>query len=126
VLDQAKAGADPEERIRLYVHNMIKFQLVMAEKNVMFDNSITTRKIKGRKGQEREVFEFLRDTLEELATAKGLADDISPSLAAFSLYAMASHVHQWYKPNGKLTVEAVSEQVTRLFLFGFSGGYHTF
>jgi AcrR family transcriptional regulator len=123
VLDQAKEAGDPEERIRAYVYNMIKFQGVMAEKNLMLDNSVSVRNIKGRKACEREVFEFLRDTLGEFAAEKGLENDINPTLAAFSLYAIASHVHHWYRQNGKLSLEEVAEYVIRLFLFGFSSGH---
>jgi TetR/AcrR family transcriptional regulator, cholesterol catabolism regulator len=118
VLDPAKAGADPEEKIRLYVCNMIKFQLAMAEKNVMFDNSASVKRIRGRRAQEREVFDFLRNTLGELAAAKGL-HNVSPTIGAFSLYAIVTHVHGWYKPNGRLTVDELGEELTRLFLFGF-------
>ena len=122
VLDPAKTGADPKEKIRLYVCNMIKFQLAMGEKNVMLDNSASVKKLKGRKAQEREVFDFLRHTLRELAEGEALKSTVSPTAAAFSLYAMVTHVHAWYKPNGRLTIERLGEELTRLFLFGFCKG----
>ena len=123
VLDQAKAAADPEERIRLYVNNMIKYQLVMAEKNVMIDNSVSAKAIRGRKGRDREVFEFLRGTLGELAARRGIENSVNPTLGAFSLFAMVSHIHHWYKPNGKLTIENLSKEIVHLFLFGFCSEY---
>jgi AcrR family transcriptional regulator len=121
ILDQAKEVADPEERIKLYIHNMIKFQLVMAENNLITDDSIATRMVKSRKEQEKEVLDFLRDTLGELAAVKGLKNNINLTLAAFGLFSMVSRIYRWYKPNGKLSIEELVEQTFRLFLFGFCG-----
>jgi TetR/AcrR family transcriptional regulator, cholesterol catabolism regulator len=121
VLDRAQELTDPEEKIRVYVSNMIKFQLVMAEKNLMADDSVAAKTIKGRKGHEREVFDFLRGALGELAAAKGLKNTINLSHAAFALFAMVSRVYRWYKPNDKLSPEELTEEIIRLFFFGFCG-----
>jgi TetR/AcrR family transcriptional regulator, cholesterol catabolism regulator len=120
VLDRAQELTGPEEKIKVYVSN-IKFQLVMAEKNLMADDSVASKTIKGRKGHEREVFKFLRGALGELAAAKGLKNSINLSHAAFALFAMVSRVYRWYKPNDKLSPEELTEEIMRLFFFGFCG-----
>jgi TetR/AcrR family transcriptional regulator, cholesterol catabolism regulator len=122
VVDPVEKVSDPEEKIRLYICNMIRFQLALGERNLMVDNSVAVKGVKGRKGRDRKVFDLLRDTICEMATARGLKNSVNPTLAAFTLYSMVSHVHGWYKPNGELSVEELIEEITRLFFFGFNGG----
>jgi AcrR family transcriptional regulator len=121
ILDEAKKVADPEEKIKLYIRNMIKYQFVLAEKTLIVDDSIPIRHIKGRREEERIVFCFLRDTLRELAETKGLRSNIDLTLAAFTLFSMVARVYRWYKPDGRLNLEALTEQMVRLFFHGFYG-----
>ena len=121
ILDEAKKVADPEEKIKLYIRNMIKYQFVLAEKTLIVDDSIPIKHIKGRREEERVVFCFLRDTLRELAETKGLRNDIDLTLAAFTLFSMVARIYKWYKPNGRLNLEELTEQVIRVFLYGFYG-----
>src|SRR4030065_2107363 len=96
ILDEAKKVADPEEKIKLYIRNMIKYQFVLAEKTLIVDDSIPIKHIKGRREEERVVFCFLRDTLRELAETKGLRNDIDLTLAAFTLFSMVARIYKWY------------------------------
>jgi AcrR family transcriptional regulator len=121
ILDEAKKIADPEERIKLYIRNMIKYQFMLAEKTLIVDDSIPTRHIKGRREEEREVFYFLRDTLRELAETKGLRNNIDLTLGAFTLFSMVARIYRWYKPDGRLSLEELTEQMTKLFFYGFYG-----
>jgi AcrR family transcriptional regulator len=121
ILDEAKKVADPEEKIKLYIRNMIKYQFILAEKTLIVDDSIPIRHIKGRREEERIVFSFLRDTLRELAETKGLRSNIDLTLAAFTLFSMVARVYRWYKPDGRLNLEELTEQMVRLFFHGFYG-----
>jgi AcrR family transcriptional regulator len=121
ILDEAKRVADPEERIKLYIRNMIKYQFVLAEKTLIVDDSIPMRHIKGRREEEREVFHFLRNTLREIAETKGLKNSIDSTLTAFTLFSIVARIYRWYDPNGPVSLEELTEQVIRLFLYGFYG-----
>lgn len=121
ILNKAKEVADPEERIKLYIRNMIKYQFELAEKTLIVDDSIPMRHIKGRKEEEREVLYFLRNTLDELAKAKGLKNNIDPTLAAFTVYSMVARIYRWYNPKGRIGIEELTDQVIQLFLYGFYG-----
>lgn len=122
ILDRTQELDDPEERIKLYIRNMIKFQLELGEKTLILDNSATVRNVEKRRSYEIQVFHFLRDNLRGLAEKKGIKNPIDPGLAAFSLYAMVVHVSKWYKPKGTISLEDLSEQMIRLFMEGFIGG----
>jgi len=121
ILDEAKKVTDPEERIKLYIRNMIKYQFVLAEKTLIVDDSIPMRHVKGRREEEREAIYFLRDTLRELTESKGLRNNINLTLAAFTLFSMVARIYRWYKPGGPLNLEELTEQMIRLFLYGFYG-----
>jgi AcrR family transcriptional regulator len=121
ILDEAEKVIDPEERIKLYIRNMIKYQFVLAEKTLIVDDSIPIRHVKGRREEEREVIYFLRDTLRELTESKGLRNNINLTLAAFTLFSMVARIYRWYRPDGRLNLEELTEQVTQLFFHGFYG-----
>jgi TetR/AcrR family transcriptional regulator, cholesterol catabolism regulator len=121
VLEPARAASDPEERVRLYIRNMIRYQLELGEKTLLIDDSVTVRKVGSRKSYEREVFNFLRDSLKELSESRGMKNPINANIGAFALFAMVARVYQWYKPKGAISLEDLSDQMIRLFLEGFLG-----
>lgn len=121
ILDKAKELDDPEARIELYIRNMIKYEFEIGERNLILDDSISIKNAKNRKSYEKLVFQFLRDTLRELAEKRGIKNAIDPGVAAFSLYPMIAGVHRWYKPNGRIKIEDLSEQIIQLFMEGFVG-----
>lgn len=122
ILDKAEELDEPEDRIKLYIRNMIKYQLELGERTLILDDSVTTKNVGSRKSYEKVVFHFLRNNLQELADRRGIENPIDPSLAAFSLYAMVARVYQWYKPSGQMKVDDLAEQMIRLFMEGFIGG----
>lgn len=122
ILDEAKKVVDPEERIKLYIRNMIKYQFVLAEKTLIVDDSLPMRHVKGRKEEEREVIYFLRDALRELTESKGLRNNINSTLGAFTLFSMVARIYRWYKPDGLLKLEELTEQIIQLFFYGVYGG----
>jgi AcrR family transcriptional regulator len=122
ILRETKKIADPEEKIKLYICNMIKYQFELGQKTLILDDSPPLRYLRERKAQERAVFDFLRDTLQELARNKGTENTIDPTLGAFTLYSMVARIYRWYNPKGKITLEELGDQMTRFFFQGFYGG----
>jgi TetR/AcrR family transcriptional regulator, cholesterol catabolism regulator len=121
VLDRAREAPDPEERIRVYIRNMIRYQLELGEKTLLVDDSVTIKNVGSRKAYEREVFIFLRDSLRDLAESRGIKRPVNPTLAAFALFAMVARVYQWYRAKGPLSLEDLGDEISRLFLEGFIG-----
>lgn len=121
VLDPVKSTQDPEERIRLYIRSMISYQFTMGESNSMIDSAIVAKASKDRKRQDREVFDFIRQTLKELAETKGLVKSVHPTTAAFSLFSLVSQVYKWYRPRGSIGIEALTNDITTMFFSGFLG-----
>ncbi len=119
ILNEAKGIADPEERIRLYIRNMIIYQFQLGETTLILDDVTPIKYIRERKTQEREVFDFLRDTLSDLARVKGLHHTMDPGVGAFTLYSMVAHIHKWYKPKGRMGLEELADQIIDFFFKGF-------
>lgn len=122
ILNDAKAIADPEEKIKFYIRNMILYQFKLGETTLILDDSgAPVKYIRERKTQEREVFEFLRDTLRELAEIKGLSKTTDPAVSAFTLYSMVARIYKWYSPKGRMSLEELADQMIRFFFNGFYG-----
>ncbi len=121
ILNKAKAIADPEEKIKLYICNMILYQFKLGKTTLILDDSTPVKYLRERKTQEREVFNFLRDTLRELAEIKGIQKTKDPAVSAFTLYSMVAHIHKWYNPKGRMSLEDLANQIIQFFFNGFYG-----
>lgn len=121
ILNEAKEIADPEEKIKLYIRNMIIYQFRLGQTTLILDDSTPVKYIRERKTQEREVFNFLRDTLRELAEIKGIQKTMDPTVGAFTLYSMVARIYKWYNPKGRMSLEELANQIIRFFFNGFYG-----
>ena len=121
ILNEAKEIADPEEKIKLYIRNMIIYQFKLGQTTLILDDSTPVKYIRERKTQEREVFNFLRDTLRELAEIKGIQKTTDPTVGAFTLYSMVARIYKWYNPKGRMSLEELANQMIRFFFNGFYG-----
>jgi len=59
---------------------------------------------------------FLRDTLEQLRKEGRLIDGVDTTVAALSLSALILGIAKWRRPEGRLTVSEISEQVVAMAL----------
>jgi len=121
ILKEAKKLNTPEEKIKLYIHNMILYQFELGETTLILDDSMPIKYVRERRIQEREVFSFLRDTLKELAQTKGLQNAMDPTVGAFTLYAMVARIYRWYNPKGRISLEELADQMIQFFFNGFYG-----
>lgn len=121
VFDPVKSTRDPEDRIRQYIRSMISYQFAMGERSPIIDSAIVAKASKDRRRQDREVFDFFRQTLKDLAATKGLEKSVDPTTAAFSLFSLVGHVYMWYKPRGNIGIEELTNDITTMFLNGFLG-----
>lgn len=68
-------------------------------------------------GRKRAYFDFIRDTLEELAAA-GRLRPVDSTVAAFSLIGMVMWLARWYTADGRLSADRVVADVTQVALAG--------
>jgi len=59
---------------------------------------------------------MLRDTLEELRAQQRLIESVDSTVAAHSITAMILGIPKWRRPDGRLSVEQISDQVVRMAL----------
>lgn len=125
VIIPARAVADAEQRLRTIITNHV--HLITSRSTQYGNNPVTIivdevagltavqrRKIDQRK---RGYVDLVRDTLKEL-NKEGKLRDVDETTAAFSLLGMILWLSRWYKPEGRLTPEQISEEVTKIALGG--------
>jgi len=120
VLDPARKIEDAEERLKFVVFNHARLaaegnHAVIIVSHEMNSLSFTQREaiVKRR----REYFEFVRDTLVEIQKDAKL-NDVDMTTATFTLFGMILWLSRWFRPNGKLTVEKVCQDVCDMALKG--------
>lgn len=120
VLDPAREIEDAEERLKFIVFNHARLaaegnHAVIIVSHEMNSLSFTQREaiVKRR----REYFEFVRDTLLEIQSDAKL-NDVDMTTATFTLFGMILWLSRWYRPNGKLSVEKVCQDVCDMALKG--------
>jgi hypothetical protein len=79
---------------------------------------IMKRHVRDRKRRDKQIFYFIRDTLNELAQRKNIGNTFNHTLTAFTLHSMIHGLYEWYNPKGPLTIEEVSDQLIQLFFQG--------
>ena len=125
VIDPAKEVRDPEERLRAII---TRHALLITEgSNSKGNNPITivTYEVAGLAPAHRRTIEkrkrayldLVRETLKELKATNRLAE-VDVTVAAFSLFGTMLWLSRWYRPNGRLSQEQVTEEVTRIALGG--------
>lgn len=125
VIAPAREIADPEARLRAIITNHTL--LITEGSNSKGNNPITivTDEVAGLAPAHRRAIEkrkrvyldLVRDALRELRGKKKLAG-VDVTVAAFSLLGIMLWLSRWYRPNGRLTQEEVTAQVTRIALGG--------
>lgn len=125
VIAPARQIKEPEERLRSIITSHA--YLITEGSNSKGNNPITivTDEVAGLAPAHRRTIEkrkrayldLVRETLKELREAGKLAD-VDVTVAAFSLFGTMLWLSRWYRPNGRLTQEQVTQEVTRIALGG--------
>ncbi len=120
VLDPAREIEDAEERLKFIVFNHARLaaegnHAVIIVSHEMNSLSFTQREVIVKR--RREYFDFVRDTLVEIQSSAKL-NDIDMTTATFTLFGMILWLSRWYRPNGKLSVEKVCQDVCDMALRG--------
>jgi AcrR family transcriptional regulator len=124
--ERLKGVVDPVERFRLVVENHLSFFAAnMAEMKVLSHEAESLagemyEKVSGKKQQyTRAVRRIIAEVQRQHA---GDRKKIDLTVATYALFGMMNWIYNWYDPHGKLSVNDLVDNVTRLFLAGFAGG----
>lgn len=125
VIEPARTVADPAERIaamiRLHVANISRVEsdvgnpVTSLVENLVGLSDARRVEVEARL---RQVFEVIRGALVELEARGRLADDLDATTAAFSIIGMVMWTNRWRRPGGRLSSEAVADDIVRLALRG--------
>ncbi|MBS0334545.1 MAG: TetR family transcriptional regulator [Proteobacteria bacterium] len=125
VIEPARAVADPAERIaamiRLHVDNIGRVESDVGNPVTSLVENLIGLSDERRvevEGRLRQVFEVIRGALVELKAQGRLVEDMDPTTAAFSIIGMVMWTNRWRRPDGRLSSEAVAEDIGRLALRG--------
>jgi AcrR family transcriptional regulator len=120
VVRPAKQIANPEARLRFLIttHARIVTRGLGAVTIVVDEaRALTPAQNRSVTHRKRAYFDFLRGTLDELKK-HGKLRDVDTTVAAFNLLGMVNWLSRWYRPEGRFTVAAISDQLTDMALHG--------
>lgn len=120
VLDPARKIEDAEERLKFVVFNHARLAAEGNHAVIIVSHEMNSLSFMQREAivkRRREYFEFVRDTLVEINSEEKL-NDVDMTTATFTLFGMILWLSRWYRPNGKLTVEKVCQDVCDMALKG--------
>ncbi|HVE58675.1 MAG TPA: TetR/AcrR family transcriptional regulator [Pyrinomonadaceae bacterium] len=120
VLDPARKIEDAEERLKFVVFNHARLAAEGNHAVIIVSHEMNSLSFMQRETvlkRRREYFEFVRDTLVEIQSDAKL-NDVDMTTATFTLFGMILWLSRWYRPNGKLSVEKVCQDVCEMALKG--------
>ena len=114
IIAPAREIEDPEQRLRALIerHAQSIIEGVGAITIVLEEMpGLTAAHRRTITARKRAYFEFIRQTLEQLA-AQGKLRDLNPTTAAFALLGMIIWISRWYRRDGAITpAEAIRDYV---------------
>jgi AcrR family transcriptional regulator len=125
VIAPAEAEADPLKRLALIVRNHA-LNVGRITTDIGSPLSIVVDETSGLNAENRQAvdarkrayFELLRSTLDRLKADGRLRDGVDVTAAAFSVIGAVMWIARWRKADGRLSLEEVADQVTRIVLRG--------
>ena len=128
-----EASNDPEERIRIFVHNHVDY--AVAKQKAMKVLSHEDDVLKDGYGAElaaikREYYKICVGLVDDLARAENLGrlearssskGGVSTRTAVMGLFGMMNWLYTWYKPKVDPSAEIIARQISDIFLQGVRG-----
>ena len=128
--------SDPIAKLRVFVDNHLSFFAAnMAEMKVLSHEAeslagdlhehVSTRKRQYTRAARKILSEVQQAaassprTPRRSARLKGNPRPVDVTVATYALFGMMNWIYNWYDPRGKLSVNQLVDNITRLFLSGF-------
>ena len=121
---------DPFEKLRIFIDNHLSFFAAnMAEMKVLSHEaeSLAGDLHKDVSSKKDRYAKLARKILREIQEQEQTSVRIDLTVATYALFGMMNWIYNWYDPRGKLSVNQLVDNITRLFLAGFvSSSVETF
>jgi len=115
---------DPVTKLRIFIENHLSFFAAnMAEMKVL---SHEAESLQGElhahvSGKKDKYTKLATSILQEVCASSNRNTSVNLTVATYALFGMMNWIYNWYDPHGKLTVDQLVKNITRLFLSGFLG-----
>ncbi len=114
--------SDPFEKLRVFIDNHLSFFAAnMAEMKVLSHEaeSLAGDLHKDVSTKKDRYAKLARKILREIQEQNGTRGSVDVTVATYALFGMMNWIYNWYDPRGKLSVNQLVDNITRLFLSGF-------
>jgi hypothetical protein len=121
VLARAEPIRDPLERLKKTMACNIELVTTDSSKEVTIilheHQTLTGEAQKTINGRKKRYVRFLEDAFKQ-AMAAGQIRNVDPTLASFSFLGTVLWTYKWYRPDGRLTPQQLSDGTIDLFFNG--------
>jgi AcrR family transcriptional regulator len=117
-----KGVDDPFAKLRIFIDNHLSyFAANMAEMKVLSHEaeSLAGDLHKHVSTKKERYAKLARKILREIQEQEQKSARIDLTVATYALFGMMNWIYNWYDPDGKLSVNQLVDNITRLFLNGF-------
>jgi len=117
-----KGITDPFEKLRIFIDNHLSFFAAnMAEMKVLSHEAESLAgDLHEHVSTKKEKYARLaRRILREMQERQRIKSQIDLTVATYGLFGMMNWIYNWYDPRGKLSVNQLVDNITRLFVNGF-------
>lgn len=125
VVKPARATAEPAERLRLILTNHLTNIGRVSSRSgnpvtIVVDEpgGLGPKKRRIINARKREYFELIRDTLNDLKARGDTRPDLDTTIATHCMIGSILWMARWRKPNGKLSLDQIIDQIIALQLGG--------
>ena len=122
-LEQRTRGInDPLEKLRIFIDNHLSFFAAnLAEMKVLSHEaeSLAGDLHKLVSTKKERYARVARKILREIAEQERTNAGVDLTVATYALFGMMNWIYNWYDPRGKLSVNQLVDNITRLFVGGF-------
>ena len=124
--ERLKETSGAVEKLRLVIENHLSFFAAnMAEMKVLSHeaDSLAGEMHAHVSGKKQQYTRLVRKILSEVQqTRADGAPKVDLTVATYALFGMMNWIYNWYDPSGKLSVNDLVDNISRLFLSGFLAG----
>ena len=128
--ERLRETTEPLAKLRLVIENHLSFFAAnMAEMKVLSHeaDSLAGEMHAHVTGQKQKYTRLVRRILSEVQQAQQVPEGhdvqkLDLTVATYALFGMMNWIYNWYDPHGKLSVNDLVDNLTRLFLSGFLAG----
>ena len=120
--ERIKRNTDPFEKLRIFIDNHLSFFAAnMAETKVLSHEaeSLAGDLHKHVSTKKERYAKLARKILREIEEQEQTSARVDLTIATYALFGMMNWIYNWYDPRGKLSVNQLVDNITRLFLAGF-------